>query len=156
MSDTEIALRVVNILAAGIAAGGQILVALVLVPVKRMWPRELALRLHQDALITLPDRYLRPTVGVSFISAIIVLAVQDDRTGAGGLLTGAGILSTLGLIITAQFHNFRINRIVADLAPDPFPEEYAQLAHQWDVAHVTRTVFGTLAFVLYLLAAVVR
>jgi hypothetical protein len=152
----EFALRFVNVFLAAIVAGGQLLVLLAIVPVKRQWPQELSLKLHQDMLIVPPDRYLKPSVGAMFATAILILALRRDFTEPSGIFTAVGLASTIGVMITAQFWNFATNRVVRTLSLEPVPAEYAKLAQRWDTAHAVRTGFGVAAFVCYLIAGLAR
>jgi Anthrone oxygenase len=152
----EFALRLVNVVAAGMLGGGQLLVLLAIVPMKRRWPLELSLRLHREILIEPPDRYLRPTAFVTLATGILLLVTYRHLGAAETTFTIAGLLATVGMMATAVVANFPINRQVTTLAALPVPPEYPDLQRRWDAAHRVRTAFGMLAFILFAVAALAR
>lgn len=156
MKPWELALRWLNLFLAALVAGGQVLVLLAIVPVKRRMPLERSFALHQDLLIEPPDRYLRPAVLGMLLTALALLGAQAARrtvASPAGAWTALGLAATAGTMGAAAAYNFPINRVLDASACAAMPADYAALQGRWDKGHTLRTACGVLAFACYLAAA---
>lgn len=148
------ALQWINLFTVAIAAGGQLFVLWVIIPARRTWPAELAVRLHQDILTTRPDRYLRPSMATSIVTGVVLALLE--REGWPTLLTVLGVLGGLGTAVVSYRWEFPINAQINAWAQGPVPDTYPTLRATWDEKHRWRTAFGLLALASFLAAAVLR
>ena len=152
-------LRFLNVLSAGLEAGGQLSVLLVVVPVKRHWPTELSVRVHQPMLHTLPDRYLRPLGFVTGISALLILGLaaigETELETASIVLTLLGLPAAIGVAVLSEAFNKPTNRIILTWSSEDIPADYARIRDRWDRIHVMRTASGLIAFVCFAAAALI-
>jgi hypothetical protein len=144
-----------GILAAAIAAGGQFLVLLVILPVMRRWPVSLSVKTHQAMLDTLPDRYLPLCTGASLAAAIALLALHDHLPATSTGLIALGVLGTVGVLVISVAVTRPSSKVIAGWSPETVPEDYRQLRDRWDRMHALRTFLGTAALVCYLTAGLV-
>ena len=141
-----------GMLAAGIAAGGQILVLLVILPVMRRWPVSLSVKTHQAMLDKLPDRYLPLCTVTSLAAAIALLGLHDHLPATSAGLIIVGSLGTLGVLVISVASTRPASKVIAGCSPERVPEDYPQMRDRWDRMHTLRTLLGTAALVCYLTA----
>lgn len=146
-------LRFVNVSTAALMSGGQLLVLMVIVPVKREWTIPLSVRVHQAMLHTLPDRYLLPSGIVSGITAVAILVIHRDLNALIVVLYLAGLLGSVGVAVTSERFNKPMNRIILGWTEADIPPTYPEMRDRWDRVHAVRTLSGLLALVCYLIAA---
>ncbi len=146
----------ISIFSAAIAAGGQVFVFMVILPLRRRWSPGKSVQLHREMLIELPDRYLRPLSIVSGIAAIITLLLQPNFKKLSTIFTLAGLASTVAVFITAKLVNFPINDMLLNLPDEAVPSNYPQIQERWNKGHTIRTASGVLALINYTLAALTR
>jgi hypothetical protein len=152
----EFALRLVNLVAAGMLGGAQFFVLMTLVPAKRRRSLAGAVELHHEVLSDPADRYLRPTAVVSLVTGILLLVTYRHFDTDQTVVAIVGVASTIAMMAVAVARNFPINERVAELVATNSTSEYAELGPRWDRAHATRTVFGMLAFILLAISAILR
>lgn len=146
-------LTFINVWSAGIAAGGQLFVLLVIVPVKRQWPQKNSVELHQAMLHDLADRILLPATIISAVTAGLLLLLNRIYGRAVAPLYLVGLLGSAGVAITSERFNKPTNRMILTWSSDAVPESYPQIRDRWDRVHTVRTVSGMLSFVAYLRGA---
>ena len=149
-------LTFVNVFAAALVAGGQVCVLMVIVPVKRLWPVRSSVELHLAMLGHQIDRYMKPSGIVSALTAIAILALVPARTPAVVAPMVAGMLGTLGVIITSRYFNVRANRAMTTWNLDALPPDYPAFRDRWDRVHYIRTWCGALGLAGYLAGAILR
>lgn len=143
----------VGVLAAAIAAGGQLLVLLVILPVMRRWPVSLSVKTHQAMLDKLPDRYLPYCTGASLAAAIALLGLHDHLPATSAGLITAGLVGTLGVLVISVAFTRPASKVIAGWSIETIPAAYSQIRNRWDRMHALRTLFGTAALVCYLTAS---
>lgn len=159
MMALEQAFRLVNIFASGIVVGGQVFCLLAVLPALRGWPADMGVRVHQDALTTRPESYLKPSAITSMFSAIILLllmALQGDAGTASFVLTGLGLLGGIGNTFISARWEWPINNEINSWATNPLLDRYPLLRQTWDSRHTWRTISTAFAMVCFVLAALVR
>src|SRR3954466_15593563 len=126
--------------AAGVVSGGQLFVAVTIIPVKRRWPEPFAQRVHAELLADPADHFLRPMLGVAFGFALIAMIVHHalDLEGIANLVA---LLGCAGVMVTSLRVQFPINKAVVALPPDGPEGQYLGMAGRWDTGHRVRTAF---------------
>src|ERR1043165_3510331 len=116
VSVLEISLRFVNVLSAALAAGGQLTILLVIVPVLGAFETRLSVQVHVAMLGHQTDRFMKPLGIAALLSALVIVALgllEAIRIPAASLaLTCLGIAGTIGTIVTSRFFNVRTNRMM--------------------------------------------
>ena len=149
-----LALYFISIFGAALVAGGQILIRMVIVPVKHRWPTGMSVQLHQATLDYLPDRYLKPSCLIAGITALLgstILLVQHNLSGWSLVWTILGLVGMVGVIITSRYFNVRTNKIIKTWSSDKVPENYPQIRDRWDRIHTIRASFGTLMLISFII-----
>lgn len=147
-------LQFANLFSAALVAGGQVAVLLVIVPVKRVWPGELSVKLHVAMLGHQIDRYLKPSGIVALLSAAGILIFVRGWPAVSIALTVVGIMGSLGVVITSRYFNVKTNAMMETWSLDAIPAEYPSIRHRWDLVHTIRTSCGVLAFSCHALAVI--
>jgi uncharacterized membrane protein len=145
------ALRMINIFASGIVAGGFIMVSASLVPAKRHFPHSTAVELHQVTTPTI-DAYMPPASALAGVTGILLLLLRRRASSTATRFTVLGILSTLSVAIASIFFNMPANRTIATWTPPDVPSNYPEIRDRWDRVHLIRTIAGVLSFVCFLRA----
>jgi Domain of unknown function (DUF1772) len=151
------ALRLVNVLSASLAAGGQLVVLAAIVPVTNLWAPERSIELHRETLTQRPDRLLRPFTIASVASALLVLLTERKRPAESTAWLLGGLGGCAGVAVISEKFEFPINRMLLDLpSPDQVPEEYAAIRRRWNRGHAARTACGIIAAACFTMSAVTR
>lgn len=146
-------LRVVNLVAAGLAAGILVVVLVAVIPLVRGLPPAVGLLIHQrfDPLV---DRVNPPAVALSALSALLILLLDRTLTAPAAALTALGLLGSLGVAVTSLGFNMRINRLVRSWSADAVPDAWAAVRARWNRGHAVRTAAGLLALCCQAVAVV--
>jgi hypothetical protein len=147
-------LRVVNLLASALMAGGQMFCLVAVLPAMPGWPPAMSARVHADALTDRPDRVMKVAGVVSVLTALVLVAmlVVAGRI-PGAVLTAAGFLSAvLSSFISSR--EWPINEEIKSWGPEPKLDRYAEMRPVWDRRHVGRTWASLAAFLFFAVAAV--
>lgn len=140
------------VLAAGLVAGGQICVLLVVVRAARRATPLDSLHLHQSMISTeYPDAYIQPAGIVAFALGGVLLGLEE-RTSANVVLTAVPMAAIVGIVILTRTINRPINRQLESWT-DQDVDQYPPLRRRWDHAHALRAICGTIAFVSYIILA---
>jgi uncharacterized membrane protein len=149
------ALRFINILAAGVNAGGILLILMAVVPTVRSLPPSIGLRLHR-AVNPRGDRYLPITVVMSGLAAVAILIVHYQLSTTAVVFTIIGLIGTFGVFFTSVFFDVPLSRTMHSWSTDSVPSEYAAALARWDRIHTLRTASACLALICYLIAGLNR
>jgi len=150
-------LRLVNVLSASLAAGGQLVVLAAIVPVTTLWAPERSIELHRETLTRRPDRLLRPFTIASVASALLLLPAERERPAESTAWLLGGVAGCAGVAVISEKFEFPINRMLLELpSPDQVPEEYAAIRRRWNRGHAARTACGILAAACFTMSAVTR
>jgi hypothetical protein len=152
-------LHFTNILCTALVAGGQVLISMVILPVKRRWSVGRALQLHQDTLDHMPDRYLKPTLllsGATVGASSLILLVQRKFKRSIALVTFTNLLGMIGVIATSRYFNVRTNKMMKTWTEESIPANYRQIEQRWDKIHLIRTASGILTLVSAILAGLLN
>jgi len=148
MSAFEQAIRFVNVFAAAVVAGGQLVVLLVIVPTKREFEPRVSVLVHNAMLGHQIDRFMKPSGIVSGLAALALLALHFGNVIRIPPLSIAatliGIVGTAGVVVTSRFFNVRTNRMMSTWSLDAIPENYPEVRNQWDLVHSVRASCGVL------------
>ncbi|MBZ5566723.1 MAG: DUF1772 domain-containing protein [Acidobacteriia bacterium] len=148
--------RFVNIFCAAITAGGLVMVLMGVYPAMRTFEPKMTARIHQ-AIDLLPDSYMRPSTILSGVCGVLILVLHGARTPLILAYYVIGILGTLGIIVTSEFFNVRINAVVKSWAQkDYVAPEYPAMLDRWHRFHIVRTSSSLLALTCYLVAELTR
>jgi hypothetical protein len=150
------ALHFVNVFAAAIVGGGQFVVLMVIVPVKRALPPRVAVQIHLAMLGHQIDRFMKPCALTSAIFALAILILLPEHTLSNVVPLVIGLLGTSGVVITSRYFNVRTNLEMEGWSLDALPADYEKRRNQWDRVHAIRTTCGLTAFAAYLLSALMR
>lgn len=152
MSDLVTSLQDLGVLAAGLVAGGQILVLFVVVrTARRVSPLD-SLHLHQSMLSTdYPDAYIQPSGIVAFVLGAVLLGIEH-RTSANVVLTALPMAAIACIVVLTRTINRPINRQLRSWT-DQDVDRYPPLRRRWDRGHAVRAICGTTAFVSYIILA---
>jgi uncharacterized membrane protein len=155
--DVARALRTVNVLGSGMAAGGQVTLLLAVVPVVKMWPPERSVDLHRETLTSRPDRFLRPVSIASVVCGVLSQVAEERRSRSSIAWTAGGIASMLGVNFLSEKFEFPVNRMLNELpGPSEVPENYDEIRKKWDQIHTLRAACGTAAAACFALSALTR
>ena len=148
-------LRVINLVAAGFLAGGQMFCLIALLPAMPGWAPAMSARVHADAMTDRPHRFLRVCGIVSMISGLVLLVILFRNGNTSALVpTALGFLATLiSSVISSK--EWPINEEIKSWGTEPKLERYAELRRLWDLRHVRRTWLSLAGFVFFAIAAVV-
>lgn len=136
MTDLELALRALNLFAAGLVTGTAVVFQVSVVPIMRSWSDERALGLHRDfAVIADPDIFIKPSGAISLLSAVLALVLGHHHPSAAVVLTVAGIVAFVGVAIISEAINVPVNRWAAKWSGGPVPAEYTERRGRWERAH---------------------
>lgn len=141
----------IEIICAGVTAGGLVMVARVLVLILRRYPPSTSLQLHRE-VDRHCDRYLRPSTAISGLAAVSTMFLQDGVRRQSTVLTLVGVAGTLGVVVTSEFFNIPINRRFSTWTAEPVPADYGRLRRQWDWFNLMRTVLSLVALTCYTIA----
>jgi Domain of unknown function (DUF1772) len=150
------ALHFVNVFAAAIVGGGQFVILMVIVPVKRVLPPRLAVQIHLAMLGHQIDRFMKPCALTSAIFAIALLFLSPQLKPSTVAPLVIGLLGTAGVVITSRYFNVRTNREMEGWSLDALPADYEKRRNQWDRVHAIRTSCGLTAFAAYLVSALIK
>jgi hypothetical protein len=151
------ALHFVTLFTAALVAGGQVLVLMVIVPVKRRLADPISVEVHNAMLGHQTDRYMKPAGIISFVSAIAILCLGAlgyatlSPVVVGGLV--CGLLGMVGVVITSHFFNVRTNAMLLKWERGTVPPNYDAIRRRWDLVHTVRTSCGLFALAGDLVAA---
>jgi hypothetical protein len=147
-------LRVVNLVAAALMAGGQVFCLVAVLPALPLWPAAMGARVHADALTDRPDRVMKVAGIVSVLTALalVVLLVASGRT-AELVATAAGLAAAVASSLVSS-REWPINEEIKSWGQEPNLGRYAELRPIWDRRHALRTWLSLAAFVCFAIAAV--
>jgi len=150
--DPTALLHFCNLMLAGIAAGGQVLVLFAIVPTRGLLPTGAAVLLHREMSRRI-DRFMPATVGLAAVTGVLLLlpAAQVDARSAA--LLAVGIAANLCVAVLSIFALMPINRRVAGWSTDRVPAEFTLTFDRWGRLHAARTISSVVALAAYLLAA---
>jgi hypothetical protein len=155
--EVALGLRAVNVLGAGLAAGGQMTVLLAIVPVAKLWPAERSIDLHRETLTKRPDRFLRPVSAAAVACGLASQLVERGRSRRSLCWQLAGLGGMVSVLLLSEKVEFPINRMLLDLpSPADVPEDYQRIRSRWDRVHAARAASGVTAAVCYTLSALTR
>jgi len=141
-----------NVMLAGIAAGGQVLVLAAIVPTRALLPAGDAVLLHREMSRRI-DRFMPATVGLAALTGVLLLlAANQGGPGSSSLLV-VGIVANLCVAGLSIFALMPINRRVAGWSTDRVPVEFNATFGRWGRLHAARTISSVVALAAYLLAA---
>lgn len=154
MTDLELALRAVNLVAAGVVTGTAVVFQVSVVPIMRSWSDERSLGLHRDfAVIADPDIFIKPSGAVSLLSAVLALILGHHHRAVAVVLTVAGIIAFVGVAIISEAINVPVNRWAAKWSGGAVPADYADRRGRWERAHLGRTLLAVVGFGCYVVGA---
>jgi hypothetical protein len=154
MTEVELAMRAVNLFAAGMITGTAVVFQVSVVPIMRSWTEERALALHRDfATVADPDVFIKPAGAISLLSAIVSLVVGHHHGAAAVALTVAGIVAFVFVAVISEAINVPINRWAGGWSGRELPSDYPTQRRRWEAAHLWRTVFAVVGFALYVVGA---
>jgi uncharacterized membrane protein len=142
----------VNLLCAGITAGGQVAFSLGVLPVVRRLDTSQSLRLHQWFLDHKGEWHLPITHNLTVITAIVILVAEHDDAAPTAFAAVGLALSLVGYVVSLAGNIPLNNRLRRENADSP-PDDYPALRRRWDLLQLTRTVTGLLAFGCFIVAA---
>jgi hypothetical protein len=148
------ALQVINLLAAALGAGGQVFCLRTLIPARRGWAPDFGTKVHQDAMTTLPDDYMKPAAAVAMATGLLIAVLE--RSGLPTLLTLLGVAGQVANAIISVRWEFPINREIVSWGNGPVPDRYPSLRDTWDQKHAWRTTASLFALACFILACVLR
>jgi hypothetical protein len=162
VTKTLLVLRFMNLFCIALTSGGLVMVLVAVYPsifLPVWWPfstkkfdSKVTAELHR-AIDLRPDTYMRPSTIVAGVTALLILILHHGLTPFITTSTIIGLIGTLGIILTSEFLNVPINRIVHSWKDDYVPQEYPKMLARWGFFHVVRTLFSLLALVCYIIAA---
>ena len=142
-------LRVINLVAAGLLAGGQTFVLIALLPSLPEWPPAMSARVHAHAMTDRPHRFLRAVALVAILAAVALLALLA-RSG----VTPSLVLTVAGLVLSIvsgaiSSKEWPINEEIKSWGQEPNLPRYVELRRLWDLRHVRRTWLSLSALVCF-------
>jgi hypothetical protein len=146
-------LRFINLLLAGIVAGGQVLVLLTTTRVIRGLTPALAIQMHQAILDDHADKHMPPAAFIATLSALIILIVHYHLSHTSGIFTALGILCTVGVIGVSLSLVRRSNEQIHGWSEGTATEGALQARQAWDRAQTFRTALGVAALASYIIGA---
>ena len=141
-----------NLMLAGIAAGGQVLVLAAIVPIRPLLPAGAAVVLHREMSRRI-DRFMPATVGLAAFTGVLLLLPVGQGDTPNSTLLVFGIAANLCTAVLSIFTLMPINRRVAGWSTDCVPAEFPLTFARWGRLHAARTISSVVAFAAYLLAA---
>jgi len=144
-------LRFINLFCAGLIAGGQVFVLLVVLPVMRRWPVAMAVRTHQMMLFGTPDKYIVPSAIACPLSAIAILLLRQ-RLNLSSLFDIIGVLSAAGLTVASVAFAEPLSRRLLECSSEAVPGTYVDVQQRWDRVHAIRTVAALLMMMSFIIA----
>jgi hypothetical protein len=149
-----VALQWINVVAIALGAGGQVFCLRALLPARRQWTPEMAVKVHQDAMTALPDLYLKPMFAVAMVTGLAIAGLE--RSGWPTVLTVLGVLGTAGTAFISARWEWPINAEIVGWGQGPVPERFASMRDRWDEKHRWRTTTSLWALACFTLAAILR
>jgi uncharacterized membrane protein len=147
-------LRWLTVAGSGIAAGSQIVMAVVIAPRVARLPSDLAYRMHDSLLHHGAHNLVAPLPSiVSFLSAVALLII-DGVDDAAGVLTAVGIAFLMGVTLATVKGAIPVNEELRRSLADSGERDYASFGRRWRVAHMIRVLCGVAAFFTLAAAAV--
>ena len=151
MNGVVTALRFVNLFAAGLLGGGLVMVLLGIIPTLRTFPAPVDHRMHLT-FDPLADRFMPASGIVAGLTAIVLLAIDSDRTALGVAGNAAGLVGSIGIAVLSEIYLRPTNRRFRALQSDALPADYPRQRETWNRVHGIRTALGLLALGGYLVA----
>jgi hypothetical protein len=146
-------LRVINVLAAGLAAGIVTAVVAGQIPAVRALGEATGLEARQHI-----DRVAHfaapPMLVIALITGIVLLVTGDDLPDGAGALTLAGALLSVAGAVPALGVNAPINVKMQGWSPAEVPAEYGPLNARWSAQYTAGAVAVTLSFACFAAAAI--
>lgn len=149
------AVRVFNLVAAALMAGGQVFCLVAVIPALPLWPPAMGARVHADALTDRPDRVMKVAGILSVLTALALVALltRSGRT-AELVATAAGLASAVASSLVSS-REWPINEEIKSWGQQPNLARYAEVRPVWDRRHALRTWLSLAAFVFFAVAAVI-
>ena len=148
-------LRVINLVAAALMAGGQTFCLVAVLPALPLWPPAMGARVHADALTDRPDRVMKVAGIVSVVTALALVVILATSGGTAELVaTAAGLAAAVASSVVSS-REWPINEEIKSWGQAPNLARYAEVRPIWDRRHVLRTWLSLGAFVCFALAAVI-
>jgi hypothetical protein len=152
MNGVVIALRFVNLFAAGLLGGGLVMVLLGIIPTLRTFPAQIDHRMHLT-FDPNADRFMPASGIIAGLTAILLLIVDSDRTAVSVTAYLAGLVGSVGIAALSEVYLRPTNRRFRALRSDGLPVDYPRQRETWNRMHGVRTALGLLALGSYLVAA---
>jgi uncharacterized membrane protein len=149
-------LRVINLASAGIEAGGQLFCLVALVPALKLWPTQMGVRVHQDALTVRPESLMKPTGIVAATSAAGLLLLNHNPKSRVAHMTLLGLIGVLVNGFISARWEWPVNDAINAAPGETVPENYAAMRRTWDTKHAMRTVASSAALLTFILASLER
>ena len=148
-------IRVVNLLTAGIVAGGQAFCLVALVRSLPEYAPAMSVFVHQHSMTDRPHHFLRVVAVATVLSAaaLVVLLMVDDQALPLALTAAALVATVVSGVLSSR--EWPINEEIKAWGAEPKLDRYAVLRRTWDSRHVKRTWLSLAAFVLFAAAVVV-
>jgi len=137
------AVRVINVLLAGMMTGGLVMVMVAVIPTFHRLPDELAVILHREV-----DHYIDvplPLFTVLTFLTAIPLLFDSSLSSTSKVLIGVAAGATVVVAVSSHLINRPMNKRLRSWGDRFVPEEYATLRRRWDLAHAWRTFAGLVA-----------
>jgi hypothetical protein len=152
MDELVVSLQDLAVLASGLMAAGQIFVLFVVIRTLRTTSPLDSFHLHQHMLSTdYPDVYIQPAGILAFVLGGVLLGIED-RTAVNVALTVVPMVAVACIVVVTRTINRPINRQLGTWT-DQDVDRYPPLRLRWDRGHAARAVFGTTAWVSYIILA---
>lgn len=149
-----VVLQWINLVAIAMGAGGQVFCLRSLLPARRQWPPEMAVKVHQDAMTALPDLYLKPMFAVSMVTGLAIASLE--RSGWPTVLSVLGALATAATAFISARWEWPINAEIISWGQGPVPDRYPTMRDTWDEKHRWRTTTSLFALACFVLATILR
>ena len=152
MNGVVTALRFVNLFAAGLLGGGLVMVLLGIIPTLRTFPAQIDHRVHLT-FDRNADRFMPASGVVAGLTAILLLALDSDRTALGVAAYVVGLVGSVAIAVLSELYLRPTNRRFRSLSSDDLPPEYPRQRETWNRVHGVRTALGLLALSGYIVGA---
>jgi Domain of unknown function (DUF1772) len=146
-------LRFINVFAAGIVAGGQMLVLLTTARIIRGLAPSLSIQMHQAILDDHADRHMPPAALIAVISGAVILILHHQLTHTSGAFTTAGVVCALGVALVSLSLVQRSNQQIRRWSEGSAVDAALVARRAWDRAQVLRTTLGVAALACFIIGA---
>lgn len=145
-------LHFVNILTAGILAGGSIMVMLVINPAIKSYPGNMSILVHQTAFNLKNDSYMRIMGIICFLSAALILILHHHLNALSVVLYAIAMVLLLVFIIMVQRLAIPTHQKILTWDANSPPAEFPQVRDAFARQHRIRTILSIAFFILFTVA----